>query len=433
MNKPIGATGFNPLRTDRRSSSAAGRPSFAEWLLRPLVDLQPCVQGPLCARGIEYYWLALACPDRPRFILQRILPRRFRNLLLTDAGLRNYIVNDPRKLNAALRTTRWDYLCQRLDDWHTLGPDLQCRVALILQAICFYSPILALIPQISEAQVAADPDHAELAYRRACARYVLGLGNRVATYGHADLSELKMIARSAPRDHPVALNAAMMILVHKAKVGEPVEELDAWRTQAERNLESLVSKRDGFDSALLLSRFHRAAAFIPQRNGDRKQVTELMELAEKYALAVVPADESQKLLQLENLYPILESRTKEALWLGDLDLALVRAKRLIELDGYDSRAWLELGEVRLRRAEYAPAAEAYVVAAILGPPSSAIARHMAGLCFRHLGHPFLAAFFYKGAIETDASAISPHDQIHELPNLPILAALKQWSLSNLDG
>jgi tetratricopeptide (TPR) repeat protein len=302
-----------------------------------------------------------------------------------------------------------------------------------LHASCFYSLILALIPQISEAELGTDPDRAELAYRRACARYVLGLRNRIANYGDADLSELKMLAASAPRDHPVAFNAAMMVLVHKAKVGEPAGELDAWRTQAERNLEVVLSKRDEFTSALLLSRFHRAAAFIPQRNGDRQQVTKLMDLAEKYALAMVPANEAQKVLQLENLYPVLESRTKEALWLGDLDLALVRAERLIELDGYDSRAWLELGEVRLRRGEYAPAAESYVVAATLGPPSTAIARHMAGLCFRHLGHPVLAALFFKGAIETDSFAISPHDQIHALPNLPALTALKQWSLSNLDA
>jgi tetratricopeptide (TPR) repeat protein len=194
-----------------------------------------------------------------------------------------------------------------------------------------------------------------------------------------------------------------------------------------------VAKRDDFTSALLLSRFYRAAAFVPQRRGKRAEVTRMMDLAEQHARALVPTDEAENLLRLENLYPVFESRTKEALWLGDLDLALARAESLTELDPYDSRAWLELGEVRLRRSEYAPAAEAYVVAATLGAPSSAIGCHMAGVCFRYLGQPLLAAFFFKTSLQTDSLAISPRDQIHALPDLSVLAALKQWSLSTFEG
>ena len=225
----------------------------------------------------------------------------------------------------------------------------------------------------------------------------------------------------------------MTVLVHKAKVGAPVEELAEWRARSERNLETAIAKRDDFTRALLLSRFYRAAAFVPQRHGDRAEVVRMMDVAEHHARAMVPADEAQELLRLENLYPVLESRTKEALWLGDLDLALAYAQALIDLDPYDSRAWLELGEVRLKRNECAPAAEAYAVAATLGPPSSAVGRHMAGLCFRQLGQPLLAAFFFKASIEVDALSISPHDEIQRLPDLPVLAALKDWSLRSFEA
>jgi cytochrome c-type biogenesis protein CcmH/NrfG len=159
----------------------------------------------------------------------------------------------------------------------------------------------------------------------------------------------------------------------------------------------------------------------------------MMDIAEKHARAMAPADDAQQLLYLENLHPLMESRTKEALWLGDLDLALQRAQQVTEVDPYDSRVWLELGQVRLLRNEYALAAEAYAAAATLGPPSSGVGRHMAGLCFRQLGQPLLAAFFFKSAIEVDPLAISPHDEIQRFPELPVLTALKSWSLQSFEA
>jgi tetratricopeptide (TPR) repeat protein len=324
-------------------------------------------------------------------------------------------------------------MCEALDHWPELTSDQQCRLVLILHALCFYSLISNRIPDIPESEIAANADRAELAYRRASACYMLGLPGRVADYRNADLSELERIGTTAPRDHPVALNAALKVLVHKAKVRAPVEELVEWRARSERILEEALTKGDDFTCALLLSRFYRAAAFVPLRHGDRGEVVRMMDLAEHHALAMAPTNDAQELLHLENLHPVIESRTKEALWLGDLDLALARAERLTDLDPYDSRVWLELGQVRLERNEFAPAAEAYAVAAMLGPPSSAIGRHMAGLCFRHLGQPLLAAFCFKASIEIDSQAISPHDEIQRLPDLPVFAALKEWSLRSFEA
>jgi len=58
---------------------------------------------------------------------------------------------------------------------------------------------------------------------------------------------------------------------------------------------------------------------------------------------------------------------------------------------------------------------------------------MAGLCFRDLGKPLLAAYFFQAAIESDSQAISPHDEIQRLPKLPVLAALKEWSLRSFEA
>jgi tetratricopeptide (TPR) repeat protein len=401
---------------------------LTQWLLRPLVDLGPCEQGPLYARGLEQYWKAFVEAQRPRFVLQRTLPWQFRTQLLKEIGLAEYQVDDPRELSEAFRNTRWNILCDAVENWTALTTDQQCRMILLLQALCFYKLISNRVPPLIERINYLEPNDAEIAFWGATARYLLDLPDRVADYGHANLSEFENIAAKAPRDDPTALNAALKILVHKAKVGEPAEELIADRARAEQLLESILSTCDLFTGKLLTSRFYRAAAFVPQRLGDRLEVVRLMDLAEHHALAMIPADIAQELIYLENLHPVIESRTKEALWLGDLDLALSRALRVIDLDPYDSRVWLELGQIRLLRKELALAAEAYAFAAVLGPPASAIARHMAGVCFRELGQPFLAAFFLNSALQIDPSAVSAHEQIQALPNLAALTVLKEWSL-----
>jgi tetratricopeptide (TPR) repeat protein len=228
------------------------------------------------------------------------------------------------------------------------------------------------------------------------------------------------------------VNAALKILVHEAKTGASARRLHELQVQAEKTVDAVTADADAFTAGLLSSRYYRAAAFVPQRRGLRAEVVRMMDLAEHYAASLVPADDAQELLYLENLHPVMESRTKEALWLGDMDLALSRAMRVVDLDPYDPKTWLELGQVRLRRREIAEAAESYAVAATLGPPASAIARHMAGLCYRDLGQPMLAGFFFKQAAEADRGAISPHDEIQALPDVPVTSALKAWSLRSFE-
>jgi tetratricopeptide (TPR) repeat protein len=419
--------------SDRLNHSHLQRLSLAEILLRPFIDLEPCDRGPLCAQGIEGYWAAFADTRQPRFALQRTLPRQFRGQVLAEAGLQQLDFDDPRQVKLEARSRRWNAICDALSNWSELPIEQKCRLALLLHALCFYNLISNLISQIPGNQIASDPDYAELAYRRASARYLLDLPGRMSDYGHADLSELEKVATLAPRNQPVAFNSALKILVHRAKTGAPLEQLFKWRKAVEVILEETMENDDDFNRKLRLSRFYRAVAFIPQRQGDKAEVVRLMDLAERHALEIAPAHNAQSLLQRENLYPVIESRTKEALWLGDLDLALLRAQRLIDLDPYDSRAWLELGQVRLERNEFSQAAEAYGAAATLGPPSSAVGRHMAGHCFLHMGQPLLAAFFFKAAIDVTTGAIAPHDEIQRLPDLPVLGPIKEWSLSSFDA
>jgi hypothetical protein len=193
------------------SKPGAGRPlPFAAWLLRPFIDLEPCRRGPLYARGLEQYWLAFADPRRPRFVLQRTLPQPFRTQFLAEAMLFEYQADDPRSVPATLWSSRWRAMCEALDAWPELPTDHQCRLVLLLHALCFYSLVdtLARGGPLGRLPI-EDPDQAELAYWRASARYVLGLPSRVADYQEADLFEFDCIAATAPKDVPLPFNAAL--------------------------------------------------------------------------------------------------------------------------------------------------------------------------------------------------------------------------------
>jgi tetratricopeptide (TPR) repeat protein len=364
-------------------------------------------------------------------MLQRTLPPAFRAQLIAESHAPQYAVRDPRDLPDGLRTERWRAMCEALDGWDDLSAARRYRLVLLMHALCLYEPVQRLVPPGSVDSDSDDPRLADLAYWRAAARYAFDLPSRMADYGNADLSAFEAIATGAPLAVPAALNAALKVLVHKAKTGRLLDELVEWEGRAEAALAHATGQVDEFTAGIMTSRYYRAVGFIPQRRRDRTAVVRTMELAEKHARELQPRTPAQELLYSENLHPVLESRTKEAVWLGDLDLALQRAREVVELDRYDSKTWAELGEIAVLRQEWKQAAEAYVTAAMLGPPASALARYMAGVCFRELGQEMLAAFFFKDALELDPLGISSRNAICQLPDAGVLEALREWNLSNV--
>lgn len=399
---------------------------LASWLLRPYIDLGGFAEGPLYARGIEEYWRAFDDPGVAFFALQRTLPLGFRIELIEETARPEYAVSDPRQLPAALRTERWQSVCDGLERWRALSVDARTRLAVLLHSLCLYDPVISLVPAPGIRLGRDQLDAIDLIYWRESARYIVGLPQKVSDYRDADLSVFEAIASEGSNAIPAGFNAAVKVFVHKAKTRAPVDELVALADRMERVHADTASRTDPFTAELLTSRFYRALALLPQRQGDRVQAVRQMDLAEQHARALQPKTSAQELLYLENLHPVMESRTKEALWLGDHDLALERALEVTQLDPYDSKAWVELGQVRRARKEWAPAAEAYAVAGMLGPPASAIGRHMAGLCFRELGQATLAAYFFKETLEIDPRGFSAREEIRKLPDVGVLRALREW-------
>ncbi|HZR85293.1 MAG TPA: hypothetical protein VFB02_00730 [Bradyrhizobium sp.] len=399
---------------------------FSTWLLRPYLDLAEFNGGPLHAQNLEESWHSFVEPDRPPFIPQRALSPGFRIQLAQEAGPA-YAVTDPRQLPDNLCSDRWRRLCAALNDWSSLGGHEQCRLASLLHSMCFYQPLLDLIPDGPFEARRAAPDALRLAFWRASAHYVHHLPERTSNYPSADMSIFEDIALNAPDAVPECFNATAKVFVHKAKNRCELADLVTWGSRFENALVRAIAGADEFTTGLLTSRFYRGLGFLPQLAGERTEVKRTMDLAECHARNIKPGTPAQHLLCRENLHAVMESRSKEALWLGDKDEALSRSLEVINVDPCDSKAWAELGEIRYLRQEWREASEAYATAAMLGPPASALGRHMAGLCFKKLGQDMLAAFFFQDALDRDPLGISPRHRINELPKLAVLDTLKHWN------
>jgi tetratricopeptide (TPR) repeat protein len=402
---------------------------FSTWLLRPYLDLGPLQIGPAHANSIEAGWRAYVDADSPLFFPQRALSPGFRVQLAEQAGER-YALNDPRELAENLRTDRWQLLCEELELWPDLSAARKCRLSSLLHSMCLYQPLLKLIPE-DEFVASTDPWLAQLAFCRASAKFMDQLSKRISDDGVSTMGVFENIAINDSSPGPVKFNASAMVFVQKAKTHAPLPELIAWSKRFEKALAAVADGDDKFAAQLFKSRFYRGMGFLPQHAGDRSELIHTMDLAECYARDLKPATAAQEILYVENLHAVMESRTKEALWLNDVRLAESRAVEVTKVDPYDSKGWAELGQVRYFQEDWQGAAQAYVVAAMLGPPASSIGRHMAAVCLRELGLDFLAAFLFKETLEVDPFGISPRQEIFDLPNVEVLSALKEWSRSNI--
>jgi tetratricopeptide (TPR) repeat protein len=414
------------MRISDRGPSNRLSSQLSLWMLRPYLDLTPVDIGPLHVQCIEEGWSALADETTPRFLPQRAMPPGFRLQLGEEAGS-PYALSDPRELPEHLRTDRWTSLCGSLDNWSDLRRDQQCRLASLLHSMCLYRLLVTLISEAEGPVDSNDADAIHLLFWRASASFLSKQLKQASSYQQEDMIAFQRIALNAPNIIPDSFNATAKIFVHKAKTRAAVSELVEWGNLFEKAVLAASTSMDEFTAELYTSRFYRGMGFLPQRHGDKREVVRLMDLAEFHARKMKPATTAQTVLYRENMHALLESRTKEALWLGDQDLALSRALALVEIDSFDSKAWAEVGEVRYLREEWRAASEAYAVAAMLGPPGSAAGRYMAGACLRKMGFQLVPALFFRDVLEIDPLGVSPRVAIQDLPEIEVLRVLKSWS------
>jgi len=393
--------------------------SFTRWLFRPYLDLStPDADAPFHVWGLQFAFRSYV-EDTEYPQIQASFNPSFRRMLVRDAALPLYAGETPLAVPPDLRSREWNGLCAAVETFHDLAPRQQARVAWTLTKMGFHRAAVSLIPASAGA---CDPDRAALAFVRVYARYRMNVDDASAPYR---IDEFKQLAVESPPGI-TRIDATYQVVVQNVKHTGDFNEVLCWQAKHLEAVEQSAGVLDEFTYTFAMSRYHRVGGFIPQMRRDPQGIVEEMDRAEAFASALPRTTEVLAIAADEVMYPVIESRIKEALWLGDTDRALARATRLTTLSPCDARAWLELGEVYLEAERYADARRAYGRAYRLAPPGREVALFMIGQCDEALGDLDAACDAYVGALELDPLCISAAEQLVEIARSTGRVSLLRW-------
>ena len=395
--------------------------AFRLWLHRPLIDLGDVPANPtFLVHAIELdYRSMVEQSSRPR--IQISINPSFRGALATAVGRPEFDVRACGELPAALRTERWSVLCDFVASWNGLPPGRRARVCWTLAKLGLFDEILHLVPESSAAEIASGDERAGLAYLRAWARSKKWLDGEE---GGFSAGEFAVIALNAPPGM-ARIDAAYEMVRQNAKYIGDVVECERWQTVHQEAINSATGL-DEHTRTLMLSRYHRVGAFIPQFRGDATAVNADMTRAEELARAAARDDPDQAVAADEMLYAALESRIKEALWLRDTGLALDRANEYVALSPSSARGYMHRASVLSRAQEWARCRRDCLEAARLAPPHADEALYLLGQCYEQEDSPDEAINAYLGALQADPLAISAVERLAELARVHERAALRDW-------
>jgi len=403
------------------------RASLTSWLYRPYIDLTPT--GPDGNPQTVGLLFALAAVERdanyPR--LHGLYPASFREAILRQARFPEYQLHDPLDLPEELWTSQWETLCAKLQEFDALAPEQRLRVLWLLHRMHLHHAILRYAP-------AVEPDELKFSESAAAMTFIRGTARLALHYdGESDLdtSDLELVAEYAPPGQWSVVEATYYLSAVTAKKKGNVEEVRHWTDLHRRQIEATAA--DEHTSAKLWSRYHRVRAFVPQLAGDRAGMTAEMDRAEEWAEAMSRETWRQEAEANVLSCALWESRTKEALVLGDLELAEERVRRCIAFAPLDPQPRLDLGQVLVERGEYEKAADAYRVAAHYGPPATEVALFMLGQCLEKLGNLHAARDAYLSALELDPLGVASLEQLVSVAKTLDDYVVAQWALGRLEA
>ncbi len=405
--------------------------SLITWINRPYLDLSPCTHSSWHVYGIDYSYCNLVKDESITHDstitnpVTLIHPISFRESLIRESGLFQYQINNPLQLADKLRTERWHILCDYLTHYQELQLITQLRVIDLLSNLCLHKAVLEYVPEMSNSEISGSRLQAKLAYNRAISNLMLQ-----SDAGTIDnLQEFENITNYAPLSSSTRFGASLQLVALFGKTFGNLKATAHWGTVTAQALNNLKLSLDNFSYKRLTSVYHRAVVFVPLLQKDKKAVVREMDLCQSLAeeLTHEYKNEIEQLAAHENLTTVFESRTKEALWLGDIDLAEERARKMVQMEPLYSRYRLQLGEILIKQSKLEEAAKMYRSAARLGPPGTAIAWFMAGQCHEQLGELEIACDCYLASVQMDELAISAVERLKKLAPRLGNSALANWS------
>jgi tetratricopeptide (TPR) repeat protein len=402
------------------------RASFTAWLYRPYIDLTPAAPpGNPQTAGLLYAVHAVE-HDVDTARIHGLYAPSFRDAILRQSRFTEYEVDDPVDLPSNLRSTQWETLAANLSELDALPPEKRVRTLWLLHRLHLHYAILRYAPALGPDEIRS-AEGAAMAFIRGTARLALHFDGET----ELDTTELELVVQHAPAGDWAAVEATYYLSAVTAKRKGDAAGVERW-TDAHR-AQIQAAERDEHTNAKLWSRYHRVRAFVPQLNGDHAGMTAEMDKAQEWAERM-SRDTAEREAEANVLaYALWESRTKEALLLGDRDLAEERVRRCIEFAPLDPQAWLDLGQVLVERDDFAGAADAYRTAARFGPPATEAALFMLGQCLEQLGDSEAARDAYLHALDLDPLGVSSLEQLAGLAETPNAAdgVVSTWARNRL--
>lgn len=372
------------------------------WLNRQYFDLGPLNGGRPHHYGIEFSYRSLINNTKLPYTVQVNISPFFRESLVKETGMFQYQVDHPLQLAQELRTERWKKFCEYLSNYQELPNLTKLRVMNLLRSLCFHRLVKEYIPEMSGSEIADNVELATLAWCRALSSFITHFDERTFDY----VKEIEVIATHAPSGSKAKINAALQLVVEYAKTFGNLAGAEFWREVVTKEIQILKPSLNDFEYNLLMSMYYRSVSFVPFLRRDKQKVVEEMDLCESYARNLIGENELQQVVARENLSLCIESRSKEAIWLNNLDLAEERVRLIVQMEPLDPRYHLELAEVLIKQGKLEEAAKVYRSATRLGPPGTPVAWFMAGQCHEKMGELELASDCYLASLQIEPEAIS---------------------------
>ena len=380
---------------------------FRAWLNRGWIDLaQPTGPDCIVPWGIELAWRSFASDEAlPRFNSLVPTGRRAKIALVARAADVTVAQVAPDEVPVDERNERWAGLCEAVARHETLPLPVRERLVWLLHRLCFHELIGTM------ARHAAPTGDADVRAALLVTNTLAAASLALERGSHIFARLFKALLPSLPEGSLAAATASYHLVLEHAKV-RPDAALAAGAVQTHHRLvERAAARLPSFEAGLLWSRFHRVRAFLPMLNGDLRGMVDDMDRAELLARGLAPASEAERHVAAEILWPVLESRVREAQVLGDPALVERRARRLVAAAPLEARAWLHLGEALTSVERYGDATVVYREAHRLGPPASEIALFSLGQCHEMLGEVEPAMDAYAELLQLDPYAISAAERV----------------------
>ncbi|ASS76145.1 hypothetical protein CIG75_15140 [Tumebacillus algifaecis] len=310
--------------------------------------------------------------------------------MLHELYPQDVVIQSPHELPESLRTDAWQRLCDLLDRWDNLNAVEKDNTVLVLCRLGFYQTVLDYVDPIEDQEIAKDPTMARLARR-----YANALGKRVNRQVSIDL--YKKIVRLTPVESPERFAAITQLIVYYSKQNE-IAQVQEWCELGDHALHYRTPAVDPVET-LLVSMYYRASSFLPFLKGDRAETVRILDLAMELGQQIPAEDTRYQQMYRENMFPLLETRAREAKWLGDTELAFERTRRLVEHDPYDPKTHLRLGKLLLEQNRIVEALASYRHSAELGFPLTPLAWFMTGQCYELLQEPEAALQAYQNSVQ----------------------------------